>query len=212
VNYPVDHAGLGIRRYRKEKPSTKGENDMKKLKWMLCCGLCALTGTVFAQANYGLPASSTTDTSQETKESGQSQKFCPAKDLVGANVKDSQGEKLGDINEVFINTRSGEAVAAIDIGDNRHAIVPVQALQVAPARGMLRNAEVTLSKSKQEVQSAPTVTEKNWQNLDNASFIQKVYSQYKIQQPSAMGSAGADSMGGTSSGADSSKPKKNKDQ
>jgi hypothetical protein len=124
--------------------------------------------------------------------------------LVGANLKDAQGQKLGDISEIYVNPRNGQTLAAVDIGSRRHAIVPVQALSVSPARGAFRNAEVTLNKSKSDVEAGPIVPDNEWQKLDDSSFTQTAYSHYNVQVPSAMGSA--ESPGGVSKGGATNQP------
>jgi sporulation protein YlmC with PRC-barrel domain len=174
--------------------------QLTQLKCILCCAsACVLVGTAFAQDYYPYTPLTSTGTNQASK----SQQFCRSKDLVGANVKDAQGKKIGDIREIYVNPKNGETLAAIDIGNRRHAIVPVQAFTVSPVRGVFRNAEVSLSKSKSDIESGPTVVDNDWQKLDETSFTQTAYSHYGIQAPSAMG--GAESPGGVSRGAGTSK-------
>src|SRR6185436_13583345 len=82
------------------------KNHMKsRLTWILCCSACVLSATSFAQDSDGSPrpqagrydtnqpSATTTTDRDETR----SKEFCRSKDLVGANVKDSQGQKLGEI-------------------------------------------------------------------------------------------------------------------
>ena len=180
---------------------------MKKtsLKWLLCCtSACLLAGTAFGQADYKAVPKTSSDANQTStsQKSTQSTQFCRSKDLVGAAVKDAQGQKLGDIKEVFINPKNGQNFAAIGIGHGREALVPLQALNVMPARGLFKNAEVTLNKTKADLESSPSVTNDEWQKLDDPTFTQSIYSHYNIQAPSAMG--GANTPSGVSSG--SSKP------
>src|SRR6185503_1798468 len=126
-----------------------------------------------------------TDSDQtSTREAGKSQTFCSSKDIVGANVKDSAGQKIGDISEIYMNPKTGEAFAAIDVSGHRHALAPVQALNVTPSRGLLHNAEVTINKTKAELESSPTIANKEWQKLDDSSFTQSIYSYYNVQKPS----------------------------
>jgi hypothetical protein len=183
------------------------------MKWIICCtSVCMLAGVLSAQ-NYPAPVNpSKSDTVQSESDAGESKQFCRTKDLVGASVKDSQGQKVGDIGEIAINPKSGQTFAAIDIGRGRNALIPLQALNVTPARGLLRNAEVTLNKSKQEVESGPSVTEKEWQKLDSASFTRSIYSHYNLQAPSGMGGTSEDAMGGTEAGTDASSSGKKADK
>jgi hypothetical protein len=176
------------------------------LKWILCLGACIATSTTFSQPyNYGTPASATNDTnrvssSSKASEDGQSQTFCSSKDLVGAAVKDSAGNKLGDIHELYVNPKNGETFASLGVSGGRYALLPLQALTVTRPGGMIRNAELSLNTTKQALESGPTVAKNEWNRLDNPSFIQSIYSHYNVQQPSATGGVSDRSLGGTSSG------------
>ena len=156
---------------------------MKKtlLKPILCgLSVCLIAATSFAQETKK------TDTDQtSTREAGKSKQFCSSKDIVGANVKDSAAQKVGDVSEIYVNPKTGEAFAAIDITGRRHAVVPLQALTFSPPRGILHNAEATIGKTKAELESGPTISNHEWQRLDDASFTQTVYSFYNVRQPAS---------------------------
>lgn len=169
-------------------------------KWIIgCTSLCLLAGTTFAQYDYGAPMPSKSDSASQAKHS---REFYVSKDLVGAKVKDAQGQKLGEIDEVLINPQNGQTFAAIGVERGRQALVPLQAMNIERGKGMLRNAEVTLNTTKETLQSGPTVAKNEWQSLDNPSFTQSIYSHYKLEAPSAIG--GASSPGGVSGGSQSS--------
>jgi hypothetical protein len=172
---------------------------MKKTRvWLLCCaGACLLAGNAFAQVDQGTPRTS-------DRESGKSQ-FCKSKDLVGANIKDSQGQKVGDIKELFLNPQNSQTFASVDVGKDRHALVPVQALTVTPSRGAFKNAEVTINKTKADLESAPSVKDNEWSMLDDPSFTKKIYSHFNIQPPSAVGGTGASSGATTGAGSTDTK-------
>jgi len=181
-----------------------------RLTWILCCSACVLGATSFAQESDGSlhpqagrydtnqPSATTTTDRDETR----SKEFCRSKDLVGANVKDSQGQKLGEIDELLVSPKTGESIATIGVGSGRYALVPVRAFNVGAPHGVLRNADVTLNTTKDALQAGPTVSKSEWQNLDNPSFTRRIYSHYHVQAPSGMGGAG--SFGGSSSGSGSS--------
>src|SRR5436190_19347911 len=107
---------------------------MKTPKWILSCSLGLITATALAQQDQNTtpaqPSQGQNEASQTSQSSSQSRQFFRSKDLVGANVKDSQGQKAGDIKEIVINPKTGEAFAAIDVSHGRDVIVPFQALTV----------------------------------------------------------------------------------
>lgn len=175
-----------------------------RLRPVLGCALCVLSGTCVAQIfDYGAPMPRTTETNRA--DAGHSQKFSRSKDLVGASVKDAQGNKLGSIDEILMNTRQGETFASIEVSGGRYALVPIQALSITRPAGMIRDAEVALNTTKVALQSGPTVAKNEWQNLDNPSFTQRIYSHYSLQPPTAaMGGSAGQSLGGAATGAGSS--------
>jgi len=180
------------------------------IKSVLCCALCVAAGTSFGQSGtYGAPGtdsdsdrsevrSSDYSTDSDTdKASAESTHFFKSKDLVGADIKDSQGDKIGGISELVVNHQTGETFASVAVKNDRFALVPIQAFQVERPAGMIRNAVVTLNSSKQELESGPTIAKDEWNRLDSPSFVKNIYSHYDVQQPSAMG--GSDDLEGTGS-------------
>src|SRR5262245_29388862 len=128
----------------------------RHLKWIVSFCICALSGTCFAQT-YGMPPTSPGSTrtnynAKEAKEATQSRMFLRSKDLVGATIKDSSGEKLGEIDEIVMNPKKGETFATVGIGNGRYALVPLQALTVSPPHGILHNADISLNATKQSLQ------------------------------------------------------------
>lgn len=139
---------------------------------------------------------------------GKSQQFCHAKDLIGADVKDAQGQKLGDIHDILFNPKTGEAFAAIGLGGDKYAMVPSRALLIAPAGAASVHAEVTLNTTKEAFQSGPSLAENQWQNLDNPGFTEGIYIHYHLQGPAAMG--GANAPAGISTGVGASSTNKDR--
>jgi hypothetical protein len=159
---------------------------IKQLTWILPCVVAGvLASATSAQGEYTpyTPPTTGNDTASKSKQ------FCPSKDLLGAEVKDTQGKKLGSVSEIYLNPKNGAALAAIDIGNNRHAIVPVQALNVLPSVGAFRNAQASLNKTKADLESGPIIAGSDWQKLDDASFTKNAYSRYNVQSPSSVGGA-----------------------
>jgi hypothetical protein len=153
------------------------------------------------QPAYSPPVTDTETTTTTTqRHSAHAKHFFKTKDLVGADVKDSQGEKLGDITELYLNPQTGAALATIDIDGPRDAVVPLQGLTVTRPAGALRNAEVTLNKSQADLKAGPTIGSNEWQKLDDETFTRQIYSHYNLQEPSAMGGSDLKNESSTGSG------------
>jgi hypothetical protein len=180
---------------------------MKKTRfiWAVCClNACMLASTVQAQYEY-MPIPTTNNLTIS-----RSERFTPSRDLVGADVKNPSGEKLGAISEVYLNHKTGQAFAIVGLDGDKHAIIPLQALVVMPAKGAFRNAEVVLNKTVNELESLPQIVGNDWKRLDDEAFVRGVYAQYKIEGSEAMGSTELPTEKTT--GAGESKKRENKFQ
>lgn len=181
------------------------------LKWMLCCTSLCLAASALAQTDSGQssssssqPSSSSSQSSSTMQQTSQGQQFYHAKDLIGTEAKGANGERLGKIEDVAFNPQNGQTFAAIGVGSGRYALVPWQALTINEvSQGKY---QASLNTTKDQLQSAPTVTKNDWQKLNDPSFAQSVYSHFNLQPPAAMGGTSGGSMGGSSgtSGAGSS--------
>ena len=178
-------------------------------KWILCGTACTLAGTSLAQVDPAVPPSvshvAPTNHTAVTPEPGQSQQFCRAKDLVGAEVKDTDGHTLGSIEDVLFNPKNGEAFVAVGIGEGVYAVIPSQALKVTIGAGLAgHKADVTLNSTPEILRAGPTVKENEWEHLYNPGFTESIYIHYHLLGPSsALGGAGA--PGGVLNGADTSR-------
>ena len=172
-----------------------------KLQRMIACSALFLaTGAAFGQAGYGTTPASGSDQNTSSREARESQSFLRSKNIVGADVKDSQGQKLGDIYDVLFNPRNGQTFAAISVRHGNYALVPFQALTLTPSTGTFSHkTDVTLNTTKESLEQGPLVKSGDWQMLDTPSFTESIYKHYNVQMP-AMGGTGANSLGGTSSG------------
>lgn len=180
-------------------------------KWILCGTACTLAGTSLAQVDQAVPPSvshvAPTNHTAVTPEPGQSQQFCRAKDLVGADVKDTDGHTLGSIDDVLFNPKNGEAFVAVGIGDGMYSVIPSQALKVTTGAGLAgHKADVTLNATSEILRAGPIIKENQWEHLDNPGFTESVYIHYHLLSPSAIGGAGA--PGGVLNGADTSRTNK----
>jgi sporulation protein YlmC with PRC-barrel domain len=102
---------------------------------------------------------------------GKPQKANKASNLIGMEVKNSQGEKLGKIEEIVLNLESGEvaycvltADAGLFQGENRHA-VPLQAFQRSATEDTL-----ILNANKEKLERAKGFSDNNWPSVDNPTW------------------------------------------
>lgn len=94
-------------------------------------------------------------------------------------VKNAQGEDLGDIKDVMIDTASGQVQyyvlsfgGVMGMGDKLFAIPP-QAISVDTEKKQL-----VLNASKEQLENAPGFDKDNWPNLADESFRDQIYNHY----------------------------------
>lgn len=103
-----------------------------------------------------------------------------ASDLIGADVKNMQGESLGKINDLAINPSGNIAFAVISRGGmlgvgNKYIPVPISALQIE------QNGKVArLDISKEKLDSAPSFTSNNWPDMSNKKWTEDTYRYYGV--------------------------------
>src|SRR5215813_1174076 len=122
---------------KKTKERRMGSHMKTQFGVMIACTtVCLAAGGAFAQAGSGSSPSSGTQESTSTRESSMSREFFHSKSVVGADAKDSQGQKLGDIHDIVFNPQSGQAFATISVSRDTYALIPVQALNITRSTGM----------------------------------------------------------------------------
>ena len=115
------------------------------------------------------------------------QRSFQASKVIGKRVKSVQGEEIGRISDLVINPQSAETFALVDLGRRRGmAPIPWQLINM----GSQDQKELIVNKPKEVLNSAPTVTEQQWSNLNDPKFTQRIYAYYGVQPPSAMGASG----------------------
>ncbi len=168
---------------------------------MACTGVCLLVGGGWAQVNQQKPNSGIGITRQQSgavQPSARTQQLYHAKDLIGREVRDAQANRLGAIDDILFNPQNGETFAAIGAGSGRYALVPWRSLNVT-STGTQTNGYVTLNTTQEALRAGPTLTSDHWPDLNDPSFISKVYGHYNLQAPSSMGGT-SDGPGGTLTG------------
>lgn len=103
--------------------------------------------------------------------------------IEGDSVKNAQGEDLGTIQDLMINTETGDIQYAVmsfggflGMGDKYFA-VPWEALAVD-----FENECMILNVDKDKLENAPGFDKDNWPNLADATFRRTVYDHYGLEQ------------------------------
>jgi hypothetical protein len=170
--------------------------------------LAILAGSALAQTSsdssrssgVGSGYSSSSSSASDQSVQGSQQQFFQAKNFLNEKVRNAQDDNLGTIKDIVFNPHTGETFAALDVGNNRYALIPWQALTVT-AKGSHGKEQVALNTTKQALQTSPTVPQDQWQELNNRTFVQSIYSHYNVQPPTGMGGTSGTGTGGTSTGA-----------
>ncbi len=99
--------------------------------------------------------------------------------LTGDSVKNAQGEDLGDIKDIMIDTETGQVVYYVlsfggfmGMGDDYFAIPP-QALTVDTEK-----EQMILNVNKEQLEKAEGFNKDNWPNMADESFRTSTYSNY----------------------------------
>lgn len=103
-----------------------------------------------------------------------------ATNLIGADVKNLQGEELGKISDLAINPQGNVVFAVISRGGTlgigaKMVPIPISALQIEPS-GKVARLDIT----KQKLDSAPSFTSNNWQDMTNRQWTEDTYKYYGV--------------------------------
>lgn len=103
--------------------------------------------------------------------------------LSGTKVRNAQGEDLGNIEDLMINTMTGEVDYAVvsfggflGVGDKLFA-VPLQAFKVDTDE-----EELVLHETKERLENAPGFDKDNWPNHADQTWRTSVRSYYNLSQ------------------------------
>ncbi len=166
-----------------------------------CCAAALLATNVTAQdqsqsssSGSSQPGQSSSGQQSPELQQANAQEFFRSSALVGKNVQDSKGTKIGEIKDVAFN-QQGEVFAFVNVGNSKWAVVPWQVIQPATAKG---SGNVTVNATAQQMKAGPAVSKDQWGSLNNPQFVQGCYTYYNVQPPTATG--GASTPGGSSQG------------
>jgi hypothetical protein len=99
-----------------------------------------------------------------------------ATDLIGADVKNLQGESLGSINDLTINSNGNVVFAVLSRGFAGKLIpVPISALKIEE-KGKIARLDITAEK----LESAPSFTASTWPDMTNRNWTEDTYRYYGV--------------------------------
>lgn len=102
-----------------------------------------------------------------------------ASDIIGMEVRNHQGEKLGDVKDVMVDMRTGRipfAVLSTEGMGNRLVAVPPSALNAKAGQN-----ELVLNMDRERLRSAPSFERNRWPDMANQQWSSDVYRFYGTQ-------------------------------
>ncbi len=149
--------------------------------------LAIFAATVYAADMSGTSSSSAMSSASSSTAANQVFK---ASDLIGADVRNMQGENLGKISDLAINQKGNIAFAVISHGGAlgigaKYIPVPITALQIEQ-NGKLARLDI----SKEKLDSAPSFTANNWPDMSNKKWTEDTYRYYGVSPTFEGGTSG----------------------
>lgn len=111
-------------------------------------------------------------------------KLLSGSSINGTIVENKNGDNIGSIEDVMIDTRTGKiayAVLAVDSGflnlGSKFFAVPMQALEFD-----LENKRILMDITSERLKSAPGFDKENWPKGPESDFIGSVYDFYEVER------------------------------
>lgn len=102
--------------------------------------------------------------------------------MIGTNVKNREGQNLGEIKEIMINTRKGSIAyfvlsygGFLGLGDKLFA-VPFEAFNIDD-----KDEEFVLNVAQEKLKNAPGFDKNNWPKTANDDYFDRVSQHYGYQ-------------------------------
>jgi sporulation protein YlmC with PRC-barrel domain len=181
----------------------------------ICMGGSLLAGSVSAKEDSsGSSSSSDVNSSQSstrssstlssTSSTASSQTPQRLSQLMGATVKNSQGETLGQINDFVVNPTSGRIQFAILSLSDPSLSGKLTAVPWALVRPGSDASTLTLNVDKQKLASAQTFDASSWPDFSEPTWSHKIYSYYGVSPQGRPAYGGRVPTGGSETGGSSS--------
>ncbi|MEO6872369.1 MAG: PRC-barrel domain-containing protein [Chthoniobacterales bacterium] len=137
---------------------------------------------------------------------GESQ-FVLGSKIMGCHVKSQQGEDLGTISNIVVNTNTGHIRYAVLSTGSKKVTVPWNALNPAPHATNGQAPHFVLNSSKQKLANAPKFNPNDLSNLSNRTMEEPIFTYYDIIWfPDTLTSEEVNSRSGQEGGNSSASP------
>lgn len=124
-----------------------------------------------------------------------------ASQLIGMEIQNSQGEDIGDIEDLVLEAASGKIKYAavsyggfLGLGDKLFA-VPWEAFQAKPGENR-EEYVLMLDVSEQELENAQGFSEDNWPDFGDRKFTEQVDKRYGVDRTEQNGGVSVDAQRG----------------
>jgi sporulation protein YlmC with PRC-barrel domain len=146
----------------------------------ICVVLSIMAILVLAVGSYAADMGGMKSSGMMSSSSTTGNQIFKASDLIGADVKNMQGQDLGKINDLAVNSRGNVTFAVISHGGalglgSKLVPVPMSALQIEQ-NGKIARVDI----SKDKFDSAPSFTSANWPDMSNQKWMQDTYRYYGV--------------------------------
>lgn len=108
--------------------------------------------------------------------------------LIGKNVKNAQGEDIGEVKDIMLDSKGKVRYVAVayggflGVGDKMHA-VPLSAFQFKRDKDMFfDDTELILNVSKEQLKDEPGFDANNWPDLDNETYRTDLNRRYNVDR------------------------------
>ena len=149
--------------------------------------------TTSSEGISGAPAATAAATTTESTAMLSTGTTIKSSDLIGMNIKNTQGETVGEVKDVVLDLKSGRVAYAV-VSAGGFAGIGDKWLAVPPAVFTRSGTEKTLTWDidKTKLSSAPTIDKHNWNAAYQQDYIGRVYSFYGVENPTANEPAGTE--------------------
>lgn len=168
----------------------------------------SLCGTAGAQSQGTSSATRSTDqsTMMQQSDSTKAQHLNRASKIIGANVQDPQGKKIGDIKDIVLDRNTGQvSYAVVSFGGvlgmgKKYVSIPWKAFQQGTARDTF-----VLNADSDTLAKAPSFESTRWPDMASSHWTTDVDKYWQNKMPGHAGTSSGSSGGSTTSGSSTSK-------